>query len=70
MTTSVIARDIKKTYVTSCPTSGLWFEKFIFGMHKRMADEVYQDQAITLAVKHKLVEVFFLAVGRRRRKRV
>ena len=51
-----MARDIKKTYVTSCPTYGLWFERFILGMHKRMGDEVHQDQAITLAVMHKLIE--------------
>ena len=56
LTTSIMARDIKKTYVTSCPTYGLWFERFVFGMHKRMGDEVYQDQAITLAVIHKLIE--------------
>ena len=29
LTTSVIARDLKKTHVTSCPTYGLWFERFI-----------------------------------------
>ena len=25
LTTSVMARDLKKTYVTSCPIYGLWF---------------------------------------------
>ena len=48
LTTSVMARDIKKTYVTTCPTYGLWFERFILGMHKRMGAEAHQDQAITL----------------------
>ena len=56
LTTSVMARDLKKTYITSCPTYGLWFERFIMGMHKRMGDEVHQDQAVTLAVMHKLVD--------------
>jgi len=56
LTISVMAKDIKKQYVTSCPTYGLWFERFILGVHKRMGDEVHQDQTITLAVVHKLVE--------------
>ena len=57
LTTSVMSRGMNKTYVTSCPTYGLWFERFMLGMHKRMGDEVRQDQAITLNVIHKLVEV-------------
>ena len=59
-----MARDIKKTYATSCPTYGLWFERFMFGMHKRMGDEVHQDQAITLAVMHKFVEGLDLVFSR------
>ena len=56
LTTSVMARDTKKTYATSCPSYGLWFERFMIGMHKRMGDKVHQDKAITLAVIHKVVE--------------
>ena len=51
-----MARDLKKTYVTSCSTYGLWFERFVIGMHKRMNDEVHQDQAVTLGVVHQLIE--------------
>lgn len=40
LTTSVLARDIEKTYVTSCPTNTLWFEQLMSGMHKRMGDMV------------------------------
>ena len=56
LTTSVMARDVRKTYVTSCPSYSLWFERFMVGMHKRMGDEVHQDKAITLDVVHRLVE--------------
>ena len=56
LTTSVMARDVRKTYVTSCPSYSLWFERFIVGMHKRMGDEVHQDKAVTLEVVHKLIE--------------
>ena len=51
-----MARDIKKIYVTSCPTFGLWFERFILEIHKRIGDEVHQDQAITLEAMYKLIE--------------
>ena len=56
LTTSVLARDIRKTYVISCPTYTLWFERFMSGMHKRMGDAVKQDNAITLDAIHRLVE--------------
>ena len=56
LTTSVLARDIEKTYVTSCPTNTLWFEQLMSGMHKRMGDMVKQDKTITLNVIHRLVE--------------
>ena len=51
-----MAKDIKKTYVTSCPSYVLWFERLIFDIHKGMGDEMHQDQVITLAVMHKFVE--------------
>ena len=51
-----MARDLKKKCVTSCPTYGLWFERFVIRMHKRMNDEVHQDQAVTLGVVHQLIE--------------
>ena len=56
LTTSVMARDVRKTYVTTCPTYSLWYERFMLGMHKRMGDEVRQDLAISLDVIHKMVE--------------
>ena len=58
MTTSVMARDIKKTYITYCPTYGLWFELTIIGMHKWMEDELPQNQAVNLDVVHKLMDGF------------
>ena len=48
-----MAKDTRKTYVTSCPSYSLWFERFIVGMHKRMGDVVHQDKAVTLEVLHK-----------------
>ena len=56
LTTSVMARDTRKTYVTSCPLYSLWFEMFVFGIHKRMGDVVHQDKDATLDVVHKLIE--------------
>ena len=56
LTTSVMARDLRKTYITSCPSYCLWFERFMFGTHKRIGDEVHQNQAISLEVIHMLVD--------------
>ena len=52
----MLVRDIRKTYVTSCPAYSLWFERFMMGMHKYMGDEVRQDKAVTLEVVHKTIE--------------
>ena len=53
-----MARDLKYTYITSYPTYGFWFERFIIGMHKKMGDEVHQDQTVAVEVIHKLMERF------------
>ena len=53
-----MVRDLKKSYITSYTIYGIWFEHFIIGMHKRMRDEVYQDQAVALEVLYKLMERF------------
>ena len=42
--------------MSSCPSYGLLFERFVQGMHKRTGDEVHQDQAVTLKVVHRLVD--------------
>ena len=56
LTTSVMAQDVRKTYVTSCPSYSLWFARFMTGMHKRISDVVKQDKAVTLDVIHRLIE--------------
>ena len=56
LTTSVLARDVRKIYVNSCPAYSLWFERFMIGMHKRMGDELRQDKGVTLEVIHRVME--------------
>ena len=34
--TSVMARDVRKTYVTSRPTYSFWYKRFMFGIYKWM----------------------------------
>ena len=41
--TCVMARDTRKTYVTSFPLYYIWFEMLIFGMHQRMWGVGHQD---------------------------
>ena len=52
----MMARDVRKKYVTSCSSYSLCFERFNFGIHKKMGDEVHQDKTVTLEVVHKLVD--------------
>ena len=56
LTTSVMARDVRKTYVTSCPSYSLWSGIFIVGIQKRMGDKIRQDKAVTLKVVYKFID--------------
>lgn len=56
LTEGVMARDTMKTFVTTCPTFTLWFERFVAGMHSRMGDKKRQDLAITKKVMHALMK--------------
>ena len=51
-----MAKYLKITFITSCPTYGLWFERFVVGMHTRIEGEVHQDKFVTLDVVHRLVD--------------
>lgn len=53
---SVIARDTIKTYVTTCPTQGYWFERFMKGLHSRMGDDHRPDAAISVDVMKAIME--------------
>ena len=43
LTTSVMMKDLKKIYVTSCPAYGLWFERLVIWIYKWIGDEVHQE---------------------------
>lgn len=45
---SAMAFESTKTYATSCPTYGYWFERFMLGCHKRMGDVTVSDYALSL----------------------
>lgn len=44
---SAMAYEASKSYSTTCPTYGYWFERFMRGCHKRMGDKVVQDVALS-----------------------
>jgi hypothetical protein len=46
----VMARDTRKLTVTTCPTYGEFFERFVKGLHKRMGEIVKPDRALSLEV--------------------
>ena len=56
MQESVMARATAKLFVTSCPTNGLWFERFMGGLHSRMGDDHRPDTAISSFVMKKMLK--------------
>lgn len=54
---SVMMRDTAKMTISTCPTDGLFFEKFTKGCHKCMGDLVKPDRALSVEI---LVEIMFL----------
>ena len=57
LTQGVMARDTMKTYVTSCPTYSLWFERFIKGLHSRMGDDRRPDLAICSPLMKEIINI-------------
>jgi hypothetical protein len=50
-----MAFERAKTYTTTCPTYGYWFERFILGCHKRMEAIVVTDFALLKELCHELL---------------
>ena len=55
---STLGRDTAKSFLTTCPTQSLWFERFSKGCLYRMGEEVKQDLAISIEVMHCLMKLF------------
>lgn len=51
-----LAKDTRKMMVTTCPTYGDFFERFVRGMHKRMGDIVRPDRALSLLLTLELIK--------------
>jgi len=47
---SIMARVTAKMFTSTCPTNGLWFERFMGGVHSRMGDDHRPDAAISSSV--------------------
>ena len=45
-----LGRDTAKTFLSSCPSNSLWFERFCRGCFKRMGQETHQDLALSIDV--------------------
>lgn len=52
---SAMAFQSTKTYSTTCPTFGYWFDRFILGCHKRMGDVTVSDFALSKPIYLELV---------------
>ena len=55
---TVAMRDTTKLFITSCPTNGLWYERFQHGVHKRQGDLIKPDMAISIEAMLALMDVF------------
>jgi hypothetical protein len=55
---SVMAQNTSRIWVTTCPSYGYWFERFMCGAHKRMGEEVRSDFALSIVVLHKILGHF------------
>jgi len=53
---SIMARATAKMYTSTCPTNGLWFERFMGGVHSRMGDDHRPDAAISSCVMKLLLK--------------
>jgi hypothetical protein len=53
----VTAKDTCKMAVTSCPTYGDFFKRFMKGMHKHMGEIVHPDRALSLNVLKEIMVV-------------
>eukprot|EP00980_Cylindrotheca_fusiformis_P031013 scaffold25703_cov171-Cylindrotheca_fusiformis.AAC.2 len=52
---STMAFETTKTYSTTCPTYGYWFERFMLGCHKRMGDATVTDFALSKPIYRELL---------------
>mmetsp|Transcript_9714 Transcript_9714/g.14043 ORF Transcript_9714/g.14043 Transcript_9714/m.14043 type:complete len:475 (-) Transcript_9714:1604-3028(-) len=58
---ATLGRDSAKSFLTNCPTQGVWFERFAKGCVSRMGEVVRQDLAMSIHVMLKLMYEFELA---------
>jgi hypothetical protein len=52
-----LGRDSAKSFLSTCPTHSLWFERFARGCLKRMGQEVRRDLALSSKVIRELLEI-------------
>jgi len=51
-----MARATAKIFPSTCPTNGLWFERFLGGVHSKMGDDYRPDAAISSCVMKLLLK--------------
>jgi hypothetical protein len=52
---AVMAQNTTQIWVTTCPSYGYWFERFMQGVHKWMGKEVRSDFALLINVLHRIL---------------
>lgn len=57
-TVSVMAAELKKLHITSCPTDRIWFGKFTLGMQKRLGRQIKQDCGLLILAMKKVQKLW------------
>jgi hypothetical protein len=52
-----LGRDSAKTFLSTCPTNSVWFERFAKGCLKRMGQDVRQDLAVSAKLVLKFIQL-------------
>jgi hypothetical protein len=53
---AVVVRDMAKSFHSTCPSHGEFFERFSKGLHERMGDKVRQDMGVSIELMHELMK--------------
>jgi hypothetical protein len=53
---AVVVRDMTKSFHSTCPSHGEFFERFSKGLHERMGDKVRQDVGVSIELMHELMK--------------
>ena len=49
---AIMSKETKKLMATTTPVYGVWYKRFMLGMHERMGDDYRPDLAMSIQLLH------------------